>query len=67
MINKLLRLMLLPGLIFATLAPAPAADSIKINDLVIADRIPAARREATVKAVRAFYDFWNTSDSALLN
>ena len=66
MINKLLRLMLLPGLIFAMLAPAPAADSIKINDLVIAGRIPEARREATLKSVRAFYDFWNTGDAALL-
>jgi len=66
MINKLLSLMLLPGLILAMSAPALAADSIKINDLVIAGRIPEARREATVKAVRAFYDFWNTGDEALL-
>ena len=66
MINKLLRLMLLPGLIFAILAPAPAADSTKINDLVIAGRFSEARREATLKAVRAFYDFWNTGDAALL-
>jgi predicted ester cyclase len=66
MINKLLRLMLLPGLILAMLAPALAADSVKINDLVIAGRIPQAQREATLKAVRAFYDFWNTGDAALL-
>src|ERR1700730_6830483 len=67
MIYKSLSLLPLPGLILAILSPALAADSIKINDLVIADRIPAARREATVKAVRAFYDFWNTGDTALLN
>jgi predicted ester cyclase len=66
MINKSLSLIPLPGLILAMLAPALAADSIKINDLVIAGRIPAAQREATVKAVRAFYDFWNTGDETLL-
>jgi predicted ester cyclase len=66
MINKSLTLVLLPGLILSMSAPALAADSIKINDLVIAGRISAARREATVKAVRAFYDFWNTGDEALL-
>jgi predicted ester cyclase len=65
-INKSLSLVLLPGLILSLSAPTLAADSIKINDLVIAGRIPAARREATVKAVRAFYDFWNTGDEALL-
>ena len=35
-------------------ASALAADSVKINDLLIAGLIPAAQREATVKAVRAF-------------
>jgi len=43
-----------------------AADSVKIDELVIAGPIPAAQREATEKAVRAFYDFWNTGDAALL-
>src|SRR5258708_24356825 len=47
--------------------PAFAADSVKINDLVVATWIPNAQREATMKAVRAFYDFWNTGDEALLN
>jgi hypothetical protein len=61
-----LGLLLLPGLTFALSAPALAGDSVKINDLVIAGPIPAVRREATVKAVRAFYDFWNTGDAALL-
>jgi predicted ester cyclase len=46
--------------------PAFAADSVKINDLVVATWIPDAQREATIKAVRAFYDFWNTGDEALL-
>ena len=43
-----------------------AADSVKVNEIVIAGPIPAAQREATVKAVRAFYDFWNTGDEAFL-
>lgn len=66
MINKYIRLVLIPGLILALCAPAIAADSVKINDLVIAGGVPAAQREATVKAVRAFYEFWNTGDAALL-
>jgi predicted ester cyclase len=47
-------------------APALAADSVRINDLVVATPIPDAQREATMRAVRAFYDFWNTGDETLL-
>ena len=43
-----------------------ASDSVKINELSVATSIPAAQRDATVKAARAFYDFWNTGDEALL-
>jgi hypothetical protein len=39
------------------LAPVLAADGIKIDDLVIAGRIPAAQREATVKAVPCLLRF----------
>ena len=46
--------------------PAFAADSVQIDDLVVAASIPDAQREATMKAVRAFYDFWNTGDETLL-
>ncbi|HWL87234.1 MAG TPA: ester cyclase [Polyangiaceae bacterium] len=46
--------------------PALATDSVKVNDLVVATPIPDAQREATVKAARAFYDFWNTGDEAFL-
>src|SRR5258708_8740138 len=42
------------------------ADSVRINDLVVAASISDAQREATIKSVRAFYDFWNTGDEALL-
>src|SRR3981189_853475 len=57
---------LLPALVLRLATPAFAADSVKINDLVVAVPIPDAQREATLKAVRAFYDFWNTGDEALL-
>jgi predicted ester cyclase len=67
MTNKSLAYLLLSGLTFALSAPAFASDSIKINDLVIAGKIPAVQREATVKAVRAFYEFWNTGNAALLD
>jgi predicted ester cyclase len=57
---------LLTALALSLATPAFAADSVKINDLVVAAPIPVAQREATMKAVRAFYDFWNTGDEALL-
>jgi predicted ester cyclase len=57
---------LVAALTLSLSAPAFAADSVKINDLVVAAPIPDAQREATMKAVRAFYDFWNTGDEALL-
>jgi predicted ester cyclase len=49
-----------------SLTPAFAADGIKINDLIIAVPILDTQRDATMKAVRAFYDFWNTGDESLL-
>jgi predicted ester cyclase len=57
---------LLAALALSLSAPALAADSVKIDDLVVAATIPDAQREATLKAVRAFYEFWNTGDEALL-
>src|SRR6202022_3201816 len=56
----------LVGLKLSLSTPVFAAESIKINDLVVASAIPDAQRDATMKAVRAFYDFWNTGDEALL-
>src|SRR4030088_3795057 len=56
----------LTALMLSLYTPAFAADSVKINDLVVAASIPDAQRDATLKAVRAFYDFWNTGDEALL-
>ena len=66
MINASTRLGLLVGSTLALSVPALAADSIQIKELVIAGQIPAAQRAATLKAVRAFYEFWNTGDVALL-
>ena len=51
---------LVATLMLSLSTPALAAESIKINDLVVAATIPEAQREATLKAVRVFYDFWNT-------
>jgi len=57
---------LVAALTLSLSAPAFAADSVQIKDLVIAAPIPDEQRDATMKAVRAFYDFWNTGDEALL-
>jgi len=43
-----------------------AAEGARIDDVVIARQTPQAQRHATVKAVRAFYDFWSSGDEALL-
>src|SRR3984893_1284549 len=56
----------LAALTLSLSTPAFAAEGVKINDLVVAASIPDVQREATMKAVRAFYDFWNTGDEALL-
>jgi predicted ester cyclase len=69
MSDELKRARMIEALAALTLSlstPAFAADSVKINDLVVAASISDAQREATMKAVRAFYDFWNTGDEALL-
>ena len=69
-LNRPLRLArvveLLAALTLSLSSTALAADSVRIKDLVVAAPIPDAQREATMKAVRAFYDFWNTGDEALL-
>ena len=57
---------LIVALTLSLSSAAVAADGVKINDLVVAAPTPDAQREATLKAVRAFYDFWNTGDEALL-
>lgn len=39
---------------------------MKIDDLIVATSIPATQRDATVGAAKAFYQFWNSGDEALL-
>ena len=67
MINRSMSLGLFAGLSVALSSPSLCADNITINELVIAGEIPATQRAATIKAVRAFYEFWNTGDAELLN
>ena len=45
---------------------AVAVDGVDIRELVVAKTYCNDQRETTLKAVRAFYDFWNTGDQALL-
>jgi predicted ester cyclase len=66
MANRSSSLGLLAAVALSVSAPALAADTVKIDDLVVVATIPDEQREATLKAVRAFYDFWNTGDEALL-
>jgi predicted ester cyclase len=47
-------------------APAWAADPVKIDEIIVARPIPDTQRDATLQAARAFYEFWNTGDDALL-
>jgi len=63
----MMRKFLAAGL-FGALISAPAfADAVKIDDLVVASSIPTVQRDATVKAAKGFYAFWNTGDKASLD
>src|SRR5258705_8901400 len=64
--NRLSKLGIFTALALLLSTPAFAADGAKVNELVIAAPIPDAQRDATIHAARAFYDFWNTGDDALL-
>lgn len=46
-------------------APSFAAE-VKVDEIVVAKTIPAAQRDAELKAAKAFYQFWNTGDADLL-
>ena len=50
----------------ALLSTPAFADELKIDDLVVANTISAAQRDATVNAAKGFYQFWNIGDEALL-
>jgi predicted ester cyclase len=64
MLNRALELSGVFALLLSV--PADAAGNVKIDDLVIAAPISDAQREATLKTVRAFYEFWNTGDKDIL-
>jgi predicted ester cyclase len=55
----------LSGVIAFDAGSAPAAD-VTPEEIIVASTIPASEREAELNAARAFYDFWNTGDAALL-
>ena len=64
MSSKSSRLAVIAALSIALAAPALAAEGVQINELVVATSIPESQRDATVKAARAFYEFWNIGDEA---
>src|SRR5215510_11967768 len=66
MIDKALILGSLAAMVLSVSGATRAADSVEINDLVVAGPIANSQREATEKAVRAFYNFWDAGDEALL-
>jgi predicted ester cyclase len=45
---------------------ACAADLVRPEEIVVASAITPSERDAALDAARAFYDFWNTGDAALL-
>src|SRR5579863_9915328 len=50
----------------AVLSAPLRADELKIDDLIVATSISPTERDATIAAAKAFYQFWNTGDEALL-
>ena len=64
MSGKSSRLAVIAALSTALAAPALAAGAVDINEIVVATSIPESQRDATVKAARDFYEFWNTGDEA---
>jgi predicted ester cyclase len=50
----------------AVFSTSALGEEAKIDDLVVAETIPAAQRDAELKAAKAFYQFWNTGDEASL-
>jgi predicted ester cyclase len=66
MTNRLSNLGIFTTLALLAATPVFAADGVKINELVVAASIPDAQRDVIINATRAFYDFWNTGDDALL-
>jgi predicted ester cyclase len=64
MLAKSSRLTAVAALSITLAIPALAKDSVRIGELVVAASIPESQRDATVNAVQAFYEFWNSGDEA---
>jgi predicted ester cyclase len=64
---KILAVGVTAALLTAPLGTAEGeSTAVKIDDLVVAKTLPAAQRKAELVAAKAFYQFWNTGDEALL-
>lgn len=61
---RLVRGALLSISLLTTALPAGAGETVAINDLVMAG--PSAQSDDIASTARAFYEFWNTGDEALL-
>jgi dienelactone hydrolase len=55
------------ALLVTLLSDKVSAAELKIDDLVVATSISSAQQEVELKAAKAFYQFWNTGDAALLD
>ena len=63
----MIRLTLWAAAVTAVLqAPPSAAVEVGVDEIVVARTIPAAQRNAELKAAKTFYQFWNTGDTNLL-
>src|SRR5271163_1110541 len=64
---NLMRNMLATLLVAGAMLSAPArADEVKIDDLIVATSISPSQRDATIGSAKAFYQFWNSGDEAVL-
>jgi predicted ester cyclase len=64
---RIMRELLVGVALFGALLSMPVfADEVKIDNLIVATSIPPVQRDATIKAAKAFYQFWNTGDESLL-
>lgn len=60
-----MREMLMGAVLFGTvLAASGFAETVKIDDLVVTTSLAVAERDATIKAAKLFYEFWNTGDES---
>lgn len=51
------------GTLFST--PVDAAE-VRVDDMIIGKTVSTAQNDATLRATKAFYQFWNTGDETVL-